>query len=112
MSFGTCVKRERYTDKESSRMIAAIVLGVILGVLAFIPLMIGLRVSRKVTRTSNFGHASILLLAVFGSLAVLVVSIVICITWMRDLVLPFVVAEALALSVAAIAFGIYTTVRK
>lgn len=87
-------------------------LGVISGILAFAPLGVGLRASRKVTRTSNFGHASILLLSVLASFAVLIVPVVICITWARDVVLPFVLAEAIALSASAIVFGIVKSVKK
>lgn len=93
-------------------MIATIALGIVSGILAFSPLGLGLKASRKVTRTSNFGHASILLLSVLASFAVLIIPVVICITWARDMVLPFVLAEALALSASAITFGIYKSVKK
>lgn len=93
-------------------MVIAVLLGVISGALAFVPLFLGLRASRKVTQTSNFGHAAILLLAVLASFLILAITAALCINFARDVVLPFVVAEALALSVSAIAFGLYRQVKK
>ena len=65
--------------------------------------------TRKVTRTSNFGHMSILILALMSSFVLLAVSAFLCVYFARDVALPFVLAEALALSVAAIVFGVRKT---
>lgn len=94
------------------KMVGAIILGAISGVLGFIPLIFGLRMTRRVTQTSNFGHAAILLLSILASIVVLAVTATICILFARDLVLGFTVAEALGLSVSAIVFGLYRLVGK
>lgn len=93
-------------------MIVAIVLGVAAGVVGFIPLIIGLQLSKKVTRTSNFGHASILLLAIVASFVLLIVLAMLCVVVARDLAFPFVLAEAIAMSLSATGFGIYRLIRK
>lgn len=93
-------------------MVIAVLLGVVSGILAFAPLIFGLRMTRKVTQTSNFGHASILLLSILVSFVILAVTAFLCITFARDMVLGFVIAEALALSISAIVFGVYKQVRK
>lgn len=93
-------------------MIAAILLGVVSGAVGFVPLLVGLRLTKRVTRTSNLGHMGALLLGVLFSFAILFVAAIACIMLARDLVLPFVVSEVLALAVAAIGFGISTLVRK
>ena len=47
-----------------------------------------------------------------GIVEVLAVTAVLCIVLARDLALPFVLAEAVALSVAAVVFGVFKLVRK
>lgn len=54
----------------------------------------------------------ILLLSVMASFLILFVTVMICIVTARDLVLPFALAEVLALIVAAIVFGVVKLVRK
>ena len=83
-------------------MAVAIVLGALAGAAGFAPLFAGLRMTRRVTDTSNLGHAGALLLGVLLSVALLA----------REFVLPFVLAEVVALSVAAIGFGVSNLVRK
>lgn len=90
-------------------MIAAIIGGALAGFVGFSPLLVGLRMTRKVTRTSNFGHMSILLLALIASFILLALFAFLCIFIAREVALPFVLAEALALSVAAIVFGVRKT---
>ena len=65
-----------------------------------------------VTDTSNLGHAGALLLGVLLSVAVLFVTAIACALLAREFVLPFVLAEVVALSVAAIGFGVSNLVRK
>ncbi len=93
-------------------MVGAIVLGALAGIGGFIPLAWSLRLARRVTDTSNLSHAGSLLLGVLISVIVIFVAAILCIVFARDLVLPFVIAEVLALSVAAIAFGLSSIVRK
>lgn len=93
-------------------MAIAIVVGALAGIAGFAPLFAGLRMTRRVTDTSNLGHAGALLLGVLISVAVLFVSAIACALLARDMVLPFVLAEVVTLSVAAIGFGVSTLVRK
>ena len=88
-------------------MAVAIVLGALAGAAGFAPLFAGLRMTRRVTDTSNLGHAGALLLGVLLSVAVLFVTAIACALLAREFVLPFVLAEVVALSVAAIGFGLY-----
>lgn len=87
-------------------MILAIVCGLLSGVIGFAPLLVGLRLTRKVTSTSNFGHMSILIISLIISFAVMFALAILCVFIARDYAVPFVFAEAVALSIAAIAFGI------
>lgn len=93
-------------------MAAAVLLGVISGVLAFVPLAVGLHMTKKVTETSNFGHMAILMLALIVSFVILFAAAIACINVARDLVLYFVLSEAIALCVVTIGFGISRVVRK
>ena len=68
--------------------------------------------TRRVTDTSNLGHAGALLLGVLLSVAVLFVTAIACALLAREFVLPFVLAEVVALSVAASGFGVSNLVRK
>lgn len=93
-------------------MVITIVLGAISGIIGFIPLIIGLRLTKHVTTTSNFSHMSILILCLVVSFVLLFVFAVLCINFARDVALPFVLAEAVGLSVTAIAFGVKRMLRK
>ena len=93
-------------------MVLAIVLGAASGILGFLPLYGALRLTRKVTATSNLGYLGSMLLGVFGSFLVIACTAIACIVAARDLALPFVLAEAIALCVTAIAFGIWKQLRK
>lgn len=93
-------------------MFGAILAGIVVGAAAFAPLVFGMNLARKATATSNFGHAGALLLGVLGSFVLLVVAVVVCIVFFRDLVFPFVLAEVIALIVAAIAFGVSRMIRR
>lgn len=90
-------------------MAVAIVCGAIAGIIGFVPLIVGLRMTRKVTATSNFGHMSILLLSLIISFVLMFAFAIICVNVARDVAMPFVLAEAVALSVFAIAFGVKRT---
>jgi len=93
-------------------MVAAVVLGAVCGVLGFLPLYMGLRLARKATATSNLGQAGAVLLGVLVSFVFLATVFIVCAVVTRDLVLPFVLAEAAGLSVSAVVYGIGTLVRK
>ena len=87
-------------------LILAIVCGLLSGVIGFMPLLVGLRLTRKVTATSNFGHMSILIISLVVSFIVMFALAMLCVAIARDFAMPFVLAEAVALSVVAIVFGI------
>lgn len=87
-------------------LILAIVCGLLSGVIGFMPLLVGLRLTRKVTATSNFGHMSILIISLIVSFIVMFALAMLCVAIARDFAMPFVLAEAVALSVVAIVFGI------
>lgn len=93
-------------------MVGAIVLGALSGLVGFVPLPVGLRLTKKVTETSNLGHMGLLLLSVLASFVILFATMFACLSLARDLALPFVLAEAIALIAAAIGFGVVTLVRK
>lgn len=92
-------------------MFVAIVAGAVIGIAAFFPLVWGMKMARNATPTSNIGHAGGLLLGVLGSFALLAVALVVCIAAFRDMTLPFVIAMAAALVVAAVGYGISRQLR-
>lgn len=93
-------------------MAVAVVLGALSGIVGFLPLLFGLRMARKATSTSNLGHMGALLLGVLLSFVILFAAAFACIIAVRDLALPFALAEVLALIVVAIAYGVIKLVRK
>lgn len=86
--------------------VVAILLGLVVGVGCFSPLIFGMNLARKVTPTSNFGHAGSLLLGVLLSLVILAVATVLCVLFAREAAVPFVVAEAVGLIAAAVVFSV------
>ena len=96
----------RYAHRGSRGMVAAIVLGIVVGAVSFVPYVIGLRQAKHATRTSNFGHMAILMLALLVSVIVLFGATIACIVFARDLIRPFALAEVLTLIVVAIAYGV------
>ncbi len=65
--------------------------------------------TKKVTATSNFGHMSILLVSLLISFVLMFAFAILCINLAREVAMPFVLAEAVALSVVAIVFGVRRT---
>ena len=92
-------------------MVLAIVLGALSGALGVLPLFLGLR-TRRVTDTSNLGHAGALMLGVLLSFVILFLGAIACVVLARDIAVPFVLAEAVVLVACAIGYGVYTFVRK
>ena len=80
-------------------MAVAIVLGALAGAAGFAPLFAGLRMTRRVTDTSNLGHAGALLLGVLLSVAVLFVTAIACALLAREFVLPVVLAASKRLTI-------------
>ena len=93
-------------------MFVAIVVGIVIGVGCFAPLIYGMNKARMATPTSNFGHAGSLLLGVLISFVVLALATVACVVLFRDLAVPFTVAEAAGLIVAAVVFGVTKQLKK
>lgn len=93
-------------------MFVAIIVGIAVGVGCFAPLIFGMNKARMATPTSNFGHAGSLLLGVLLSFVLLALATVVCVMFFRDLVVPFVLAEAGGLIAAAVAFGVTKQLRR
>lgn len=87
-------------------------LGAVVGVLAFVPLMLSLNASKNVTKTSNFGYGSLLILGVFASLIILFAAVLICYFVARDGLIAFVLAAAITLIFIAIVYGIYSIISR
>ncbi len=60
------------------------------------------------TDSGNFGHMGVLMV----SFILMFAAALLCISLARDLALPFVLSEAVALSLTAIVFGVSKLVRK
>lgn len=93
-------------------MVLFAVIGAVVGAVGFMPLIGAISLAKRATATSNLGHAGALLLGVLASFLILAVAAIVCVMTARDLILPFVLGEALALCVTAIAYGVYKLVRK
>lgn len=93
-------------------MALAIVLGAASGALGFLPLYWGLRMTRQAAGSNSIGYALFLLLGVVLSFAVLAIAAAACVALAKDLAIAFVLAEAIALSAAAIAYGVHKQLGK
>lgn len=93
-------------------MAIAIALGLLAGALGFAPLVFGLHMTKRTTATSNFGPMAILMLCLLVSFVILFAAAVICVQVARDFALPFALAEAIALCVVTIGFGVSRIIRK
>lgn len=78
-------------------MMLSIVAGIAAGIIGFLPLAASMRISRKSLSLSTASTALQGLTGVFVSLVVLVVELLVCVRVAREAVLPFGVAEMLAL---------------
>lgn len=87
-------------------------LGAVAGVLGFLPLYFSLKKSKKVTKTSNFGYGALMMLGVLFSLVILLTCVLICYFWAKDNLIAFALAAAITLSLFAIAYGIFTAIRR
>ena len=92
--------------------VLAIIIGAAVGVAGFLPLYGGLRLARRATQSSNLGQLGACLLGLLVSFVLLACASIICIVVARPLTLPFVLSEAIALSVSAICFGIAKMLRR
>ncbi len=97
-------------------MTLAIVLGVATGLVGFLPLLWGMRSIRHVTIDDKpggkTGMLTVALISVALSLIILFAGFILAAVNMRDMVLPFVIAEVAVLVVGALGLGVYRIVRK
>ena len=94
-------------------MVVAVVLGLLAGLLGGLPLVLGIRVVNGMdAQNSAAGYLTPVLLALGGSLVVLAFATILCVAVAREFALPFVLAEAAALIVAALVFGFAKALRK
>ena len=89
-------------------MIVAIAAGLAAGVVGFIPLFVSMRLSKRSLSVSMASTALQSLLGVFLSMVVLAAELIICAKVARGAVLPFGLAEMLALVVST---SVYTLFR-
>ena len=83
----------------------AVLLGAIIGVAGFIPTFKMAGRARKMLVTNNVGSLGLLLLSFALSFIVMLVAVIICAKVARDVLLPFVLALVLGLSITAIVYG-------
>lgn len=94
-------------------MAIAIIAGILAGVLSLVPMYAGIHSTKRMEAQSTAaGYLTPVLLAVGGSFIVLALATVICVVVARPVVVPFALAEACTLVVAALGYGIIKAVRK
>lgn len=105
--------RDASVDVRWKRAMAlAIILGALSGALAFLPLYWGLRRARLRVGSSSLGQGASLIIAAVLSFLVLMVATVLCLALARNLLAAFGLAEAIALCVTAIVYGVWKMVRR
>lgn len=93
-------------------MVIAILLGICAGVAGFLPLLGGLKLTKRHPNAGTAGSMFLTLVALIVSFALLVVFALLCVNLDRPNVLPFTLAEALALCAAALGYGVWLVLRK
>jgi uncharacterized membrane protein YhaH (DUF805 family) len=88
----------------------AIILGILAGAIGFIPIFVAIRISRHSTSTSVMSAAACGLLGSLVSLIVVVVELLLCSQLAHDVLLPFGIAELLALIVVTATYVVYKNV--
>lgn len=89
-----------------------IIFGILTGILGFLPLYLSLMLSKKVTSTSNFGYGTYLILGVLTSLFILFLCVFLYFSFIKIDMIYYTITTAIVLSVVAISFGVYTSVRR
>lgn len=87
-------------------MFLAIFLGVLAGAIGFLPLFIGLRITRKMAYSGQMSPMVVLIVALVASFAIEFLLALLFVSFDKPNGLPFVLAEAIALCVSAIAYGL------
>lgn len=88
-------------------MFVAIVLGVIAGVISYLPYILATAKSKKEdAQESVAGLAGWFFFAILCSFVILLVSILLCLKFARDVALPFTFAGIIALFIMVIIFNV------
>ena len=88
-------------------MVAAVIAGLIAGVIGFLPLFIFLRLGRRSTSQVPMNAGLYGLAGTFVSLIIVAVALIICAVVAREMVLPFGIAEMVALVVSTSVYVVY-----
>lgn len=91
-------------------MSIAIAVGILAGIVGFIPMFVTLRLSRRSASLSAMSAGLYGLAGVFVSLIVVAVALILCAVIARDMILPFGIAEIVALIVTTSAYVVYKNV--
>ena len=89
-------------------MLAPVAAGIAAGIIGFLPLFISLRLARRSTSLSAMSAGLYGLAGTFVSLIVVAVALIVCAMVARDVVLPFGVAEIVALIVSTCSINAIT----
>ena len=95
---------------ERKDLIVPVLAGIAAGIIGFLPLFISLRLARRSTNLSAMSAGLYGLAGTFVSLIVVAVCLIVCALNARDVVLPFGVAEIVALIVSTSAYVVYKNV--
>ena len=88
-------------------MVLAVAAGVAAGVAGFVPLFVAMRLARKSLSVSMKSTALQSLLGVFASMIVLALMLYLCAKVARNAILPFGLAEMIALVVSTSVYTLY-----
>ena len=91
-------------------MLAPVAEGIAAGIIGFLPLYISLSLALRSTSLSALCAGLYGLAGTFVSLIVVAVALIVCAMVARDVVLPFGVAEIVALIVSTSAYVVYKNV--
>lgn len=92
-------------------MFPAIIIGFAVGIVGFLPLVGALHLVKRAPGQGLAGSVFWLLLALAVSFVLLVAAVFGAMAISKEIALPFLFAEALGLSLAAIAFGVWRLLR-
>lgn len=91
-------------------MLAAVAAGIVAGLIGFLPLFVSLRLARRSTSTSAMSAGLYGLAGVFVSLIIVAAALIICAVVARESVLPFGIAEIVALIVSTSIYVVYKNI--
>ena len=91
-------------------MLAAVAAGIVAGIIGFLPLFISLRLARRSASISAMSTGLYGLAGTFVSLIIVAVALIICAVANRSVVLPFGIAEIVALIVSTSVYVVYKNV--